>query len=177
MKGASHFIIGLGAAVVVHRIYAPFGDGWQALALAGVAATVGALLPDVDSDESIIRRSTGTARSNGCIGKLAALGISAITGGHRVGTHTAVAWLVISAIAWLAGRASGLTPVAIAFSVGYLSHLLADALTVEGVPLFWPLAKRRVCLLPSFIAIRTGTFAEYAFMVAFGVGVVKLWIG
>jgi len=33
-----------------------------------------------------------------------------------------------------------------------------------------------VCILPSFIAIRTGTFMEYAFMVAFGVGVVKLWL-
>jgi inner membrane protein len=176
MKGASHLLIGLGAAAVVHRIYAPFGDSWQALALAGVAAAVGALLPDVDSDESIIRRSTGTARSGGCIGKLASLGISAITGGHRVGTHTAVAWLVISGLAWIAGQASSMSYVAIAFSIGYLSHLLADAITVEGIPLFWPLAKRRVCLLPSFIAIRTGTFMEYAFMVAFGVGVVKLWL-
>lgn len=177
MKGASHLLIGLGAAAVAQRIYAPFGDSWQALALAGVAATIGALLPDVDSDESAIRQATGTARSNGCLGKLASLGISAITGGHRVGTHTAVAWLVISGLAWLVGQASSLTGVAIAFSVGYLSHLIADALTVEGIPLFWPLARRRVCLLPSFIAIRTGSFFEYAFMVALGVGVVKLWIG
>ena len=177
MKGASHLLIGLGAAAVVQRIYAPFGDSWQALALAGAAAVVGALLPDVDSDESVIRQATGTARSGGCVGKLASLGISAITGGHRVGTHTAVAWLVISAIAWAVGRVANLPYIAIAFSVGYLSHLLADALTVEGVPLFWPLTKRRVCLLPSFIAIRTGSFFEYAFMVAFGVGVLKLWIG
>jgi len=176
MKGASHLLIGLGAAAVVHRIYAPFGDNWQALAAASVAATIGALLPDVDSDESIIRRSTGTARSGGCVGKLASLGISAITGGHRVGTHTAVAWLVISALAWAVGRVANSPNIAIAFSVGYLSHLLADALTIEGIPLFWPLAKRRVCLLPSFIAIRTGSFFEYAFMVAFGVGVVKLWL-
>lgn len=175
MKGASHLLIGLGVAAVVQRIYAPFGDTWPALALAGGAAIVGALLPDVDSDESAIRQATGTARSRGCIGKLASLGISAITGGHRVGTHTALAWLVISALAWAVGQIVNLPY--IAFSLGYLSHIIADALTVEGVPLFWPLARRRVCLLPSFIAIRTGSFFEYAFMVAFGVGVVRLWFG
>ena len=174
MKGASHLLIGLGAAAVVQHIYAPFGDTWQALALAGGAALVGSLLPDIDSDESIIRRSTGTARSNGCIGALASWAIR-LFGGHRVGTHTLIAWAIVTGAAWLVGRVVNAPYVAIAFSVGYLSHLLADAITVEGIPALWPLYRKRICLLPSFIAIRTGSFMEYAFMVAFGVGVVKLW--
>lgn len=56
-----------------------------------------------------------------------------------------------------AGLAIGLMDktVAIAFSLGYLSHLAADALTHKGVMPFWPISK------PAIRGpIRTGGFGE-----------------
>jgi membrane-bound metal-dependent hydrolase YbcI (DUF457 family) len=41
-----------------------------------------------------------------------------------------------------------------------MSHLLADALTVAGVPLLGPLSGRSVRFLPRPIALRTGSAAE-----------------
>jgi membrane-bound metal-dependent hydrolase YbcI (DUF457 family) len=49
---------------------------------------------------------------------------------------------------------------------GYASHLLADALTKQGVPLLWPLDRRFG--FPPFRPLRltTGTFTEYALVAA-----------
>jgi membrane-bound metal-dependent hydrolase YbcI (DUF457 family) len=65
--------------------------------------------------------------------------------------------------------------IAAAFSIGYLAHLLADAMTVHGVPLLWPL-DFDIHLLPRPLRIRTGSFAEYAVIVALGIGMVRLWM-
>lgn len=49
---------------------------------------------------------------------------------------------------------------------GYASHLLADALTKQGIPLLWPLDRRFG--FPPFRLLRltTGTFTEYAIVAA-----------
>ena len=44
--------------------------------------------------------------------------------------------------------------VALALSLGYLSHLVADSFTLDGVPFFWPFTKR----VSGFI--RTGSMLE-----------------
>jgi inner membrane protein len=36
-----------------------------------------------------------------------------------------------------------------AFGLGYLSHLIGDGLTARGVPLWWPVSARRMCLGPA----------------------------
>src|SRR3972149_6822331 len=56
----------------------------------------------------------------------------------------------------------------IAFGVAYLSHLIADALTVQGVPLAWPVSHKNINLLPRALRERTGSWAEYALMGAMG---------
>ena len=174
MTGKSHLLIGLMSTAAVHRIYFNLADNWLEVALVGAVAAVGALLPDIDSDESTIRQATGTARSNGCIGRVASA-LLRVFGGHRVLTHTLVMWLALSAIAWFVGNALGVNALAVAFSVGYLSHLIADAVTVDGIPALWPISQRRVCLLPSFIAVRTGGIFEYGLLVVMGVWLVGLW--
>jgi len=139
------------------------------------AASIGALLPDVDSDESAIRQATHTARSNGCLGRLLSPGISAITGGHRNFTHSLAAWAIFTVLALMGAIQFRVLSIAVALSIGYLAHLLADALTMHGVPLLWPL-NFDVHLLPRPLRIRTGSFAEYAVIVALGVGMVRLWM-
>ena len=51
--------------------------------------------------------------------------------------------------------------VGLALGLGYASHVvIADAMTIAGVPLIWP-ASRRFHLLPRFLRVRTGGPAEW----------------
>lgn len=175
MKGGSHVLIGWSATYAAHRFTMPLAVSPVDWLFVLGAASIGALLPDVDSDESAIRQATHTARSNGCLGRLASLVISAITGGHRNFTHTFAAWAMVTVLASMIGIQFHALNISLAYSIGYLCHLLADALTIRGVPLLWPL-NFDVHLLPRPLRIRTGSFSEYAVLVALGVGMVRLWM-
>lgn len=171
MKGMSHVLVGTAIVMVVHA-RSPLAESLTGLVPVALATIVGSLLPDVDSDESTLRQATGTARSQGVVGRLMSL-IVRLLGGHRGAlTHSLFAWVVVAGVAGVYFR--GNMPW-VAFSLGYLSHLAADALTVEGVPLLWPLVQRRIRLLPALLAIRTGGAREYVLMVAIGVAVVLLY--
>ncbi|HEY4722417.1 MAG TPA: metal-dependent hydrolase [Anaerolineae bacterium] len=175
MKGGSHLLIGYAAVYTAHRFVLPLAASPVDWLLVLGAASIGALLPDVDSDESAIRQATHTARSNGCLGRILTPGISFITGGHRKFTHSLAAWGLLTVLALMSGIQFQTLGIAVALSIGYLAHLLADALTVHGVPLLWP-SNFDVHLLPRSLRIRTGSFAEYAVIVALGVGMMRLWM-
>jgi membrane-bound metal-dependent hydrolase YbcI (DUF457 family) len=70
----------------------------------------------------------------------AALGLNVVAD-----TSAAVGAALAAAVAVVVSVAAGPHPawVAVACGVGYASHLIADGLTVEGIPLLWPLSKRR----------------------------------
>ncbi len=173
MKGASHLILGVGAALLVHRTLPLGGDAVTVGAALGAAA-IGSLLPDIDHDESKLRHMTGTAR--GSLGGCLASPLVALLGGHRALTHTLVAWLIVS-LPVLAALAVGAGQgIALAFSVGYLSHVMADALTVSGVPLWWPVSERRVHALPRPLRFTTGSVIEYMIVVLVSATmVIRLW--
>src|SRR3989304_4784829 len=103
VKGGSHLLIGYAAVYAAHLFVLPLAASPVDWLLVLGAASIGALLPDIDSDESAIRQATHTARSNGCLGRLSSLGISAITGGHRNFTHSLAAWGVVTVIALMCG--------------------------------------------------------------------------
>ena len=169
MRGASHLIIGVGTALLVHRAL-PLGGDVVTVGLALGAAAIGSLLPDIDHDESKLRHMTGTAR--GSLGGCLASPLVALLGGHRALTHTlmavALASLPALGLYFVAGP-TAICKVALAFAVGYLSHVMADALTVSGVPLWWPVSERRFHLLPRGLRMRTGSLMEYAVIVVMGV--------
>lgn len=151
MTGKTHALIGMAAALALR------GPGLTLeLGLALAAGAVGGLLPDIDSDEAEIRQLTGTNRRSGPVGWLASL----LAPSHRGLTHSGLAvlalWLVL--VEWLR------IPYGAEIVAGYGSHLLADALTIQGVPLLWPLSPRFGLRL-----IRTGGFMEYLLAVAVGV--------
>lgn len=56
-------------------------------------------------------------------------------------------------------HATGDSLVAGGIVAGSLSHVLADGLTVAGVPLWWPLRRRRAVFL-GVLAFRTRSWAE-----------------
>ena len=188
MRGHSHIVLGLAAALAVNQLYPdlPARDP-AVLALAAGAAVLGALLPDVDSATSTIREATGTgARPDWKARRVArALGLRRGLAFWLVYGALLMVFSVLGLFTWLAVRTVagghrgrthtllalallgggawylGLPPWAIAFLAAYASHLLADSLTRSGIPLLWPLAQRRFHLLPFGINLTTGSWVEY----------------
>lgn len=71
--------------------------------------------------------------------------------GHRRFTHSLIALMIVSYLA------DSIHPdLMIPVLLGYLSHLLADSLTVSGVPWFWPITKTF-----RFAKLKTGGVPDY----------------
>jgi len=106
-------------------------------------AAVGALAPDIDSRGSTISRSLGpiTGALSWVIRKIGAIGdpSAGYMRGHRRVTHSLIG-SAIAAIPFVLGVALWhLQPwVLYAFMIGWVSHVLADMMTVWGCPLLWP---------------------------------------
>ncbi|HWU37758.1 MAG TPA: metal-dependent hydrolase [Candidatus Acidoferrum sp.] len=73
---------------------------------------------------------------------------------HRKASHSILVLVPLVALAWLVNRALGSSlnwKLLVAWTAALLSHLLVDVLTTgpvmgrqgHGIPLFWPLTKRR----------------------------------
>lgn len=195
MTGKTHKEIGfaVGAAMVYYAV----AVDQPLYALGMVAAPVGAMLPDIDHNNSQMGRDRAfiMAVIKKCAHALSVIGAVAVavcsllasTEGvrlaaallaaglvgsvslsdfmkekfpffakHRGIMHTALLVVVFGVFAvksdseWLQVLMTGL-------GLGYLSHLVADSLTVTGCPLAWPISKE--CI--SFAKIRTGTKMEY----------------
>ncbi len=139
MMGHTHLLIGtVTGAAWAHWMGAP-------IVLSSAAAGLAALLPDIDHPSSSVRRRMGAGR-----GLLSWLK-------HRGITHTLIAVVVFG----LAAQALAAQPLVVPLLLGYSSHLLADAATKTGIPLFMPLPDR-FYLLPKKARLRSGGIAEQA---------------
>lgn len=75
---------------------------------------------------------------------------------HRGPTHYLITALALSyGVYWISVLLNQSSMYAVAFASGYVSHLLSDSLTRSGVPLFAPLYRRRIHLLPRRLRLRT----------------------
>ncbi len=154
MMGATH--AALGALVGLALAAATHSPPDQAALLVGAAA-LASLLPDVDHPKAAIRQKLGIA------GHVAFFWLR-----HRGITHTLFVWGLVSVVALIALP----QPLALAISAGYASHLIADCLTLSGLPLLMPLSDRLIHLLPSPFRIRTGSLMEsLLFLAILGAGV------
>ena len=72
--------------------------------------------------------------------------------------------IAIGGAAAMVGTGFGLAGVPWAIAVGTVTHLLGDMLTDEGIPVAWPVSRRRVRLLPEPFAFTTGTRPERWFV-------------
>ncbi len=196
MTGGSHQIAGVGMAMIAHRLV-PLGGTPLAIGAAFIAVCIGAYLPDIDSDNSRIRQMTGTAtRRSPIIGGLVSLAVRALFGSHREGTHRPEAWVVASlpalalSFAWLIAPvfpqadflilSGNFTGIAWGFSIGYLSHLIADGMTRHGIPagfLALLTGRKQFHTLPRGLRIVTGGVAEYVVVAGLVVGIMLsgLW--
>lgn len=111
---------------------------------------MGALLPDLDAEDSTIQHELGG------LGAFTKLGMKLLGIQHRGFLHSGVAVMLVMVVSIILGRKFGYIDVGFAFGLGFMSHiLLADAMTISGVPLLWP-SENKFHLLPAFLRIRTG---------------------
>ena len=103
-------------------------------------ASIGSIMPDIDKPTSKVGRNIFIKPLSTYIHKKF---------GHRTITHSALLSLLFLSMLIASSYMFRDIPFyfysnfTIGFSVGYLSHLLLDALTVEGIPLFYPFSKRK----------------------------------
>lgn len=126
-------------------------------------AAVGALLPDIDTPTSLI-------------GKVCPPLSQALERqwGHREVTHSLAAALMLALAMMPLGWWIGYPGWAIALVVGYGSHLLLDAATKSGVPLFYPSTMRAVIPGKESLRIASGSRQERLLCVAMVVVFVAL---
>lgn len=119
--------------------------------LVGIAAfTAAAVLADAHR---------GALAGRVALGLLLTLVIASGLRALNAGGHTSdlVAIVATAAMLW-----RGLDLAALPWTVGLgaAAHVVGDMLTDEGVPLWWPLSRRHVRLLPEPLAFTTGTRPE-----------------
>jgi inner membrane protein len=159
MMKRSHALLGAAAGVAAAKA---IDDSRLA---GGVVACLAAVLPDLDHPHS-------------AVGRLLPRWWHRLTPGHRGVTHSlawcaALALLVYAVQGFATGGDTG-PLLAVAVLAGALSHVVADGLTVAGVPLWWPLRRRRVVFL-GVLAFPTHSWREHAVVLGVLAGVVY-WV-
>jgi inner membrane protein len=164
MRGNSHVVIAAAAYVALWvrplalgpeqvapaALSAPFLPTDIAALGAGTAVVaLAALAPDLD------KAGSGAARLGGLPTRVLAWGLEH-TVGHRGPLHGALAIVAVYLLAGALGGAVGVGGLGAVAAFGWAAHLLADAVTVRGVPLLWPLPFR--LRLPPFLT--TGSLGE-----------------
>jgi len=139
MTGRSHQLIGLVAttSVLVWGVQPHYGPATLAATL--LASHFGALIPDIDSGAADIWEHLPFGR---VAGKAAGVLLAHRNFTHSLlavglfglGAHYLIGWLppywgIDQWLCWLG------------FMIGFGAHLIADMLTVQGVPLFWPVQR------------------------------------
>lgn len=154
MRGHTHALFGLATLAAANALTGLVQPHVTAGVPAGPflcagAAILGSLAPDLDADEATIHYELGG------LGDTVRLGLHLFVK-HRGVLHSGLAVLGALMAGVLAGWWLGYLDAGLAFGLGYLSHVaIADAMTINGVPLFWP-HSRRFHLLPARLRVRTG---------------------
>ncbi len=122
---------------------------------------LGALTPDLDEPTAKLWHDMP---AGSIIGRI----IHPLTGGHRMISHSLLGmWLIGLGAKWLLGRIGTVLLVDMnlvwwSFMIGFLSHLVTDTITKEGVPWLFPLPFRIGIPPFKFMRMVTGGFAEKA---------------
>lgn len=134
MTGRTHLVLGLAFGVAVASVAPP---DLASRAMIIVVGGIGGLLPDIDHPKSIVS------------GYLPGVGhMVRVFASHRGPTHSL--FFVSTLIAVLFAIHAPIHVIA-AGAGGLLSHILADMLTVNGVPILLPVSRRYFRLVPALV--------------------------
>ena len=136
MTGKTHQIFGLTMGLGAYFMLADPAYSPATLGAVFVFSYLGALLPDIDNAASDIWHTIP-------FGHTAGKAIDPFLG-HRNITHSIIGTILIGVGLFFLFRSFpdywgiNSTIIFISTMVAYISHLLADSFTVEGIPLLWP---------------------------------------
>lgn len=157
MNGFQHIGVGIVSSIGLSTgICMAGGDIWTGMA-AMPLCIVGSLIPDIDQTQSTIGKALPFLSKQ--ISKL----------GHRTYTHSVLLWVVLGVLCyfklplWVMG-----------LFVGVASHLLLDAMTIHGIPLYCLGTKenkwnRHFHILPKFMRCRGGSFWSHILCIMFSI--------
>ncbi len=138
MTDKTHQLIGLTAASAVFVTYHPQPVTWSIVATIFLGSFIGSVAPDIDQPTAQLWQTIPLG------GHLLGTITSRLLGGHRNLSHSILGVALFSALLawigsllphnwWLQGWLLSESAI-----IGFIAHLLADSITVEGIPLFWP---------------------------------------
>ena len=155
MTAPTHIVTGLATVVVVGRVTGVTPD-----AVSLMAVIFGSLAPDIDGTGVITRPGTilrqligrGPANLLDAVFEFIAAAVHFFFG-HRGFIHSPLLAFGIFGLGGYLGK-----PWLEWFGIGYAAHLLGDAMTTGGIPLWNPFSSKRASLSD----MRTGSRTEYA---------------
>jgi len=149
MQGVNHKRIGAGTALV-----AGHAAGLPIVFIAGTAAIAYVIspLPDIDQKIGFIKHRTITHWAATC---LAFAGLCFLLTYWYIAPNLAPLPFIG---AWMASSLAQMIGIGVA--IGCLAHIIADSMTIKGIPFFGPFYRRPVHLLPRFLWVRVGNRDE-----------------
>lgn len=124
---------------------------------------IGGLAPDIDQPTSSFWHKIP---AGSLIGKI----VYPLLGGHRYISHSIIGLGLFGALGWLlldkikVFLLVDMNIVWIAFMIGYISHLIIDTFTEEGVPWLFPIPFKIGFPPFRFLRIKTGGIVEKSFI-------------
>lgn len=167
MLGRTHELGGIAALLASDIAYGGVNISTPTALLCIVAAFIGSLTPDLDKPTSLIYQKIP---AGSFIGKI----IHPIfIGGHRHISHSLLGFAIFAFLShWLIFTyllASHLlvSYIWISYGIGILSHFILDAMTTEGIPLFFPLPYKVGIPPVKALRIVTGSWVEHLIVFPF----------
>ena len=144
MTGKTHAACGAAtmlALTVLHRSGLPIGAETYTPAIGLLTVVVGSYAPDVDLKNSTLGQKL------------------------RMISHLTHALLfpVLLTLLMMGLKAQGMAVVPellLGFNVGWVAHIIADAFNQKGVPILWPIVRKKLHVA----SVRIGTWQESAFL-------------
>ena len=166
MDGSTHQTVGICSGLIISTLLFPTLSEpilWVHGGALVLGASLGSLMPDIDHPHSKMGKRAKVASK-----------VVSKTCGHRGWTHTLLAFLIIvGGLIFLIYKLPFYQALfgywAFGFSLGYLTHLLLDALTVQGIPFFKPFTSKNIHLTRcKSDSIPLNNVTQFAFMVVAG---------
>lgn len=138
MVARTHGIVAFACLITTAVYYPPEEVGVATVVIALIANTIGSMLPDIDQATNKLWDMLPLGDS---VGKF----MTKIFPAHRTLSHSFLGIVLFDQLTyWLFPKIlNGLyiNPwlVSLSLMIGYISHLLADSITEEGLPLLYPL--------------------------------------
>jgi membrane-bound metal-dependent hydrolase YbcI (DUF457 family) len=159
MTGRTHDLAAF-TALTAYIAYAGAPTMTIATAVTAFGANmIGGLLPDIDNETSDI---WDKIRGGSIFGKI----IKPLVGRHRMISHSILGMFIISFLLGFFLKAINsfilvdMDVVWWSVMLGYLSHMIMDTITTEGVPWFFPIPFRLGIPPFKFMRVKTGGLAE-----------------